>query len=85
MSYGAGGVQDQKRASNLMMENNNFIKKFTDFGEQQPTNYNHPRSTGVSTRGPAQYVKPITKQTSSSSNKMPGAESSTGSPLINGS
>ena len=76
---------EHKRASNLMLENNNFIKKFTDFGEQQPTNYNLPRSTGVSTRGPAQYVKPtITKQTSSSSNKMPGSDTNTGSPLING-
>ena len=34
ISYGSGAQQqEQKRASNLMLENNNFIKKFTDFGE----------------------------------------------------
>ena len=32
MQYGGSNDPKQTRASNLMLENNNFIKKFTDFG-----------------------------------------------------
>ena len=36
IQYGGSNDPNRARASNLMLENNNFIKKFTDFGPGNP-------------------------------------------------